>query len=126
MESEKKHYGTVRIGEANNYTTLGIEDFISGEFPGERKITISNIEGGTFVLSVENFPSSGRTSQSLHLTKESLMSLYIMMFLHLDIIGERENFRKYLDEAFDDGLELSYSSRFGEIMKSKNIIEEVD
>ena len=83
-------YGKITVGYGTSkQRELQVIDFLQAKFKDNRVISISQIEDGTFVGSVENPPSTGRNTQAtIWLSKESLIGLLSTAMLYFNIKGE--------------------------------------
>lgn len=101
--------GYIEIQNASEKKQLDIVDFIQSSFVGGRTITVAKLEDGTFGLTVENTPSSGRALQSaMRLTEESLLGLFascLLYFQHNNI----DLSQKLQDLINNDAINYSYS-----------------
>jgi hypothetical protein len=107
-------YGKVTVGYGTNaQKELEIVDFVQAHFKDNRTISISQIEDGSFVGTVENPLSTGRNPQSsIWLSKESFIGLISTALLYFNIKGEdlenilRESTKgNDVDYSFSDNLD---------------------
>ena len=86
----KKNNGKITLGYGTSeQKELSIINFLQARFKDNRLISISEIEDGTFVGSVQNPPSTGRNPQSvIWLSKDSLIGLVSTAILYFNIKGE--------------------------------------
>ena len=86
----KKNNGKITVGYGTSeQKELSIINFLQARFKDNRLISISEIEDGTFVGSVQNPPSTGRNPQSvIWLSKDSLIGLVSTAILYFNIKGE--------------------------------------
>ena len=87
---------------------LAIEEFVQSRFKDSRLFSILKIEDGSFAISIENPPSTGRTNQQMWLSKESLVGLTSAIMLYFEVKGE--NLTDLLKDATNnEKIEYSYS-----------------
>lgn len=89
----KMNYGKVTVGIGTEYQKdIQITDFIQTSLKDDREITVAELEDGSYTLSVENNPSTGRSNQNMMwLTKESFIGLISTAILYLNLKGEDMN-----------------------------------
>ena len=93
-------YGTLTADFENERKELKIINFLKCKFKDNRLASVCEIEDGTFVLAVENPPSSGRATQAnIWLSKESLTGLMVTTLQYLNIKGDS------IDELFLDAIQ---------------------
>ena len=80
-----KSYGIIKVGDEE----ISITEVSRIEFKDKRFVSIAETEKGSYVVMVENLASSGRNpKQHLHLTRESFISLFSAIMMHLEMKGE--------------------------------------
>ena len=92
-----KNYGEIVVdGER-----ISITEVSRIEFNDKRFITIAETEKGSYVVMVKNLASSGRNpKQHIHLTRESFISLFSAIMMHLEMKGE--NVENLINECVSD------------------------
>ena len=85
MESKGKI--TVGVGTEEVHQ-LNIEEYVQTRFKDNRLFSVAKIEDGSFAVSVENPPSTGRSNQTMWLSKESLVGLVSTILLYFEVKGE--------------------------------------
>ena len=89
-----KSYGTIKVGEEE----ISITEDSRIEFKDKRFVSIAETEKGSYVVMVENLASSGRNpKQHLHLTRESFISLFSAIMMHLEM--KREDIKSLINEC---------------------------
>ena len=78
---------TVAFGTAQQHQ-LEIEEYVKAKFKDDRLFSVLKIEGGSFVVSVQNPPESGRTTQQMWLSKDSLVGIAGAIMLYFTVKGE--------------------------------------
>ena len=89
-QPEKSPYGQAILVENNPYKQekRDILNYIRASFKDHRLINIAEIEGGTFILSVENPKSTGRSDgANMHLSQESMIGLMASMAFYWNCKG---------------------------------------
>ncbi|WP_336716312.1 hypothetical protein [Chryseobacterium mucoviscidosis] len=86
---ENENYGKVTVGFGSpEQHELEIKDFIQADFKDHRLISMAKLEDESFLLSVENPPSSGRaTQQAIRLSLESTIGLVSTVMLYFNKKG---------------------------------------
>ena len=89
-----KNYGEIVVdGER-----ISITEVSRIEFKDKRFITIGETEKESYVVMIENLASSGRNpKQHLHLTRESFISLFSAIMMHLET--KREDIKSLINEC---------------------------
>lgn len=103
-------YGKLTIGLGSaEQKELEITEFVQARYKDNRVIAVSKIEDETFLLSVENPPSTGRESQvKMWLSKESMAGLMATIIIYLGASGV--DYNKLMEESFVDGeVDFSFS-----------------
>jgi len=75
----EQDYGTANVAGIQ----IKITDFFQMDFINGRHISAFSLEDGTFCLSVENPESSGRSNQTMRLSKESFIGLGVVYNFYL-------------------------------------------
>ena len=84
----KNNHGKVTIKEDGKEREIAIVDYSRFEFKDNRFVTILETEEKTYIISVENLPSTGRCPiQKMHLTEESLIGILTSALQHLTFKG---------------------------------------
>lgn len=101
-------YGSITVGVGSSeQRELNILDFIQCRFKDSRTVSVCQLEDASYLISVENLPSSGRNPQSnLWLSKESFMAVFGTTMLYWN--SKKEN----IDQALKDVVlnnEITYS-----------------
>ena len=92
-----KSYGTIKVGDEE----ISITEVSRIEFKDKRFITIAETEKESYVVMIENLASSGRNpKQHLHLTRESFISLFSAIMIHMEMKGE--NIEDLINECVSD------------------------
>ena len=92
-----KSYGIRKVGEEE----ISITEDSRIEFKDKRFVSIAETEKGSYVVMVENLASSGRNpKQHLHLTRESFISLFSAIMMHMEMKGE--NIEDLINECVSD------------------------
>lgn len=80
-------YGKVTVGFGSpEQHDIEVADFVKCVFAGDRFIHVSKLVDGTYCLSVENLPSSGRAPhQSMRLGEESFTALMFACAMYLEV-----------------------------------------
>jgi len=115
MKTKSNGKITVAFGTAQQHQ-LEIEEFVKSKFKDDRVFSVLKIEGGSFVVSVENPPESGRANQQMWLSKESLVGIAGAIMLYFTVKGENIH-------------ELIRNSADGEIVPytfSDNIVDQMN
>lgn len=86
MEDNEK-YGVATVGYGSTQQRkIPLMDFITAYYKDNRQITISElINNEGMILSVENYESSGRSSQKMWLTKDSVFGLFTTFLLYCKV-----------------------------------------
>lgn len=105
---QQEYYGEVTIGGGGQLQRKAkIKSFLQAEYKDHRLITVFQFEEA-FGLSIENPESTGRSSQNMHLSKESLVALLSTAIMYLEMAGM--DIRELLNEATkSDNINFSYS-----------------
>ena len=107
MTEEKKTYGNLTVGYGTSeQRTIPIVEYVAAIYKDERKVSIARSEEDTYVISVDNYASSGRGSHSINLSKESLIGVLTTGFMFLGVKGE--NIEQLLKDSME-GEEINYS-----------------
>ena len=106
---------TVAFGTAQQHQ-LEIEEYVKAQFKDKRLFSVCKIEDGSFVVSVENPPETGRSTQQMWLSKESLVGIASAIMLYFTVKGEDIH---ELIKNSADGQEVPYTF-------SDNIINQMD
>ena len=102
-----KSYGTIKVGNEE----ISITEVSRIEFKDKRFVTIAETEKDSYVVMVENLASSGRNpKQHLHLTRESFISLFSAIMMHLEMKGE--TVENLIDECVSDKNVFRFESTF--------------
>ena len=102
-----KSYGIIKVGEEE----ISITEVSRIEFKDKRFVSIAETEKDSYVVMVENLASSGRNpKQHLHLTRESFISLFSAIMMHLEMKGE--NVENLIDECVSDENVFRFESTF--------------
>jgi hypothetical protein len=81
--------GTVVVDSKGKREELEVVDFLKASYRDNRLITVAGVEDGSFVLLVENPPSSGRSNDNkMWLSEESLLGVAQTILLYLGAKGE--------------------------------------
>lgn len=90
---QNKNYGKVTVGfGTSQQREIAIEDFVQARYKDNRFISVSSLEDGSLVATVENLESSERnTQQSIWLTKESFIGMISTAILYFNMKGEDLN-----------------------------------
>lgn len=84
----ENNYGEVTIAEKGNERKIAIVDYSRFQFKDNRFVTIIETEVKSYIVSVENLPSTGRSPiQKIHLTEESLIGVLTSALQHLTFKG---------------------------------------
>lgn len=107
--SEEKSYGKATVGYGTgDQREVDIKDFVQATFKNNRVISVMSLEDGTYVISVENTPSSGRICQQMRLSRESFIGLIATSLMYLNC--KRENTNDVLRESIGkEEIEYSFS-----------------
>lgn len=86
---DETNYGTVEVREAGQPTkVLRVVDYLQADYADHRLISFVGIEGDAVLVSVENPPSSGRSTQHpMHLSQESLVGLVVTGLMYMSAKG---------------------------------------
>lgn len=106
---EGKHpYGVATVGYGKlDQREIPITEFVSANFKNNRLINVVKLEDETFIISVENPPSSGREpQQNMRLSLESLIGLVTTLLMYQDMKGMK--YLDHLQNAVNDG-QISYN-----------------
>lgn len=109
MDNQKESLGTISVGVGSHeQREVEILNIMQASFKDKRVVSIMQIEeNDTYVLSVENYLSSGRAPQStIWLTEESFIGLLITSMAYLAKKGV--DLDKIIKEAAQ-GDEITYS-----------------
>lgn len=89
---------------------LEIVDFVQANFADNRLVSVTELEDGTFTMTIENPPSSGRAiHQSIRLGKESFAA--ILFTAHLYLAGKGMRIEQILESVVvKEEIQYSYSS----------------
>lgn len=69
---------------------IPIEEFIQAEFLDHRVVSVQRLSDDSYVIAVENLPSSGRAGQqTMRLSKESMTAVVTTILMFLQMKGER-------------------------------------
>lgn len=119
-EQSKNTYGVITVGYGTKeQRELKIVDFLQTMMKDNRTISVCKIEDGTYVLAVENPPSTGRASQQkMWLSEESLTGLLSTAFLYFSAKGE--NLEELLKQSVDKN-EIDY--RFSDNIRPDDLME---
>lgn len=101
-------YGKITVGiGTKDQRELEIVDYVQAHFKDNRIISVSQIEDGSFVGTVENPPSTGRNTQSsIWLSRESFIRLLSTAMLYFNVKGE--DMQKLLEESIENN-EIDYT-----------------
>lgn len=87
-ESKNNDYGHATVGAGTSTPKeLKIIDFLQATFKNNRLASVTELEDGAFGLAIENPPSSGRSNQTMLLSKESLLAVVSVTMLFLKLKG---------------------------------------
>lgn len=104
---DNKDFGDVIVGAGTpQERQLRIIDYVQAAFFDHRLVNICGIEDGSFLISVENPESTGRSNQKMWVGRESLLSIFATMGLYLNCKGidiEKES------KAITENKEIRYS-----------------
>lgn len=117
MENKKRSFITVGVGSPQQ-REIEIVDFVQSHYKDNRTVTVAMLEDETYLLSVENIPSTGRSPQSsMWLSKDSFLGLLATSFMYFGCKGE--DVGKMLNEAAaEDKISYSYSENIGPFKNS--------
>ena len=102
-----KNYGTIKVGDEE----ISITQVSRVEFKDKRFVTIAETEKDSYVVMVENLASSGRNpKQHLHLTRESFISLFSAIMMHIEMKGE--DIDKLINECISDENVFRFESTY--------------
>lgn len=112
-DKKRKSIGTVTLGTATDAPrVVEIEDVVRAEFKDHRLVSIARTEEDTYLFSIENPASSGRSSQQMmYLTEGSVIALFstYMVYLTHHGINANELFEKYMQG--DDMVRYEFNQR---------------
>jgi hypothetical protein len=86
MSEETKNYGTVTIGFGEpEQKELKVVDIVQATYTDHRLISTCGLEDGSYLVSVENPASTGRSpSEKMRLSEESLIGLMSTIILYFN------------------------------------------
>ena len=85
---DKKSIGTVEIGDGVRTRQVEITDWVRSTFKDHRLCTVIRTEENSFVLSVENPISSGRSAKcNIHLTEDSMLAMISSIMIYYEHHG---------------------------------------
>lgn len=98
---------TMRDGE-DGVREVALTDMVRSHFKDNRLCTVARTEMNTFVLAIENPPSSGRCPiNQMHLSEDSMLALIAAVFCYYDHQGIDIN--KKMEELINsDKIEIEY------------------
>lgn len=105
-------YGTVTVGFGSpEQHDIEVQDFVKSVFAGDRFVHVSKLVDGTYCISVENLPSSGRApQQSMRLSEESFGALMYSCMLYMQVKGMNvETLMTDLQRGSDGNIQYSVS-----------------
>lgn len=108
---EKENYGKATIGFGSpEQKELDIIDFIKAEYKDNRLISVCMLEDESYIFSVENPVSSGRSPhQSIRLGKESIIGMLSTMILYFNTKLGENGMQEAIKEASVRN-EINYSA----------------
>lgn len=102
-----KNYGIIKVGDEE----ISITQVSRMEFKDKRFVTIAETEKDSYVVMVENLASSGRNpEQHLHLTRDSFVSLFSAIMMHMEMKGE--DIERLINECISDENVFRFESTF--------------
>lgn len=102
-----KTYGIIKVGDEE----ISITQASRIEFKDKRFVTIAETEKDSYVIMVENLASSGRNpKQHLHLTRESFVSVFSAIMMHMEMKGE--DIERLINECISDENGFRFESTF--------------
>lgn len=107
----KENYGKATIGfGTSEQKELDIVDFLKAEFKDNRLISVCMLEDESYIFSVENPASSGRSPhQSIRLGKESIIGMLSTMLLYFNTKLGKNGMQEAIQEASVRN-EINYSA----------------
>ena len=102
-----KTYGIIKVGDEE----ISITQASRIEFKDKRFVTIAETEKDSYVIMVENLASSGRNpKQHLHLTRESFVSVFSAIMMHMEMKGV--DIERLVNECISDENGFRFESTF--------------
>ena len=96
-------YGQLTAGPPSERKQLNIIDFVQANFNDNRTVTVSEVEDGSYCITVENAVSTGRNPQSsIWLSKESVVAMSATILVYFGVKGI--SMEDMLKEAVKDGI----------------------
>lgn len=106
-------YGVITLV---NGEKIPIESFLQAEYKDHRLISVVKFNGN-YGITIENPPSTGRSNQNLHITKESLIALISTTLIYFEMSGIDIK-SEITDATKFDSINFSYSKD----LEPKNIL----
>jgi hypothetical protein len=115
----QKGKATVGYGTSEQ-REMEILDFFQSEYKDHRLITFCQLEDGSFVATIENPTSTGRSPQSnIWLSKESMIGLIATGLLYFESRGEKVS--ELLQQSVEKGMiNYTFSDNLKQIAIEKN------
>lgn len=84
----KTEYGTITVATGTaQQRELKIINTVQAQFKDHRLVTVAEIEDGSYLVSVENPESTGRSSQKMWVSKESLIAAFGALTIYSNCKG---------------------------------------
>lgn len=112
-------YGKMKVLNDNGSLNRTIEliNYAQYDFKDHRVVTVAETEENTYNIAVESPQSTGRTSQTMHLSEESMIAIFTAIGLYLNQKGldSTEMAKSCLESEFMNYRATPELKRIGEI-----------